>query len=607
MTHKILRIDLTAKTVRTSDLQESAQRKYIGGLGVGARILYDEVQPGVSWDDAANRLILSTGPFNGTPVAGSGGYCLITKGCLTNGATSSQANGYFGAFLRLSGFETVVLEGASSDWVYIFIYGSRVEFRDATHLVGKDTWETEDLIKKERGTGKNDLSIVSIGPAGENLVKFAGVLGDRGHAAAHNGVGAVLGSKKVKALVTARGTRKIEIADPQGLKQLNKKMLKDAREKTKNVYEEGTSWILAVAERNGILPIRNLTTNVFPDSYRLTGEYYRRHFKLKPQPCWKCPLKHCHIITVTEGPYKGYVAEEPDYESFAAWGPLIGQSDPGAAIMLSDTVDRLGMDTNEAGWLMALVLECFEKGILNNADTDGLEMTWGNVDAIRSMLHRVARREGFGDVLAEGVMRAAQSIGGGAEKMGVFVKKGHAPRGHDHRARWLEMFDTATSDCGTISVGPQFVADNFAPETIVETSVTKRIRSFVDSLVVCAFPTRMMTSNIVDHLIEMLTAITGWNYEAKEASMLGSRVDNLLRAFNIRHGHTPELERPSPRYGSRQIDGPIMAGSVMPHWDGMLDSYYKGMGWDRLTGKPLPTTLRRVGLDEIIEDLWQKG
>jgi aldehyde:ferredoxin oxidoreductase len=603
-TNRVLRIDLTNRRTSAEQLAELTCRKYIGGLGVGARILYDEVAPGIDWGSPQNRLILTTGPLNGTLVAGTGSFCVVTKGALTNGAASSQANGYFGAFLRLSGFETVVIEGASDDWVYLYVHDGTAEIRNASHLVGKDTWETEASIKKELGGRGSELSVYSIGPAGEHLARFASIVGDKGHVAAHNGVGAVMGSKKLKAFVAAKANEPIETMDDAALRTLNKKMLARAKAETRE-WEEGTSFLLAEHIKHGTLPIKNLTTNVFPDFERLTGKYYRTHFELKPHPCWKCPLKHCHMITVTEGPYKGYVADEPEYELFAGWGPLIGQTDPGAAIMLSDTTDRLGLDGNEASWLMAFVMECYERGILTKADTGGIEMNFGNVEAARQMLHMIARREGLGNILAEGVMRAAQTIGGEAPDIGVYVKKGQAPRGHDHRGRWLEMLDTATSDCGTIAVGPQRVENHFSPEAVVDTLVSKRVRTFVDSLVICMFPSATMLHNNLDYLVSMLEAVTGWDYTEDEARMTGKRIDNLLRAFNIRHGILPEVELPSPRYGSAQVDGPVKAQSVMPHWDAMVDAYYKRMGWDRKTGKPLPETLRALGLEDVAADLWK--
>jgi aldehyde:ferredoxin oxidoreductase len=601
---RVLRVNLTERTTQTEYVDEQISRMYLGGLGLGAHYLYREVSPGVDWNSPKNRLILSAGPLNGTSVAGTGSFCVVTKGALTGGATSSQANGYFGAFLRLSGFETIVIEGASEEWVYLYIHSGKAELRNASHIRGKDTSETELLIKKEIDGKPSDLSVYSIGPAGEHLIRFSSIVGDNGHVAAHNGIGAVMGSKKLKAFVTARGDKTIEVKDAASLRILNKKMLERAKAETRE-YQEGTSFLLALHMKNGVVPVKNLTTNIFPDYERLTGQYYRTHFELKPRPCWRCPLNHCHIITVTEGSYKGYIADEPEYECFAGWGTNIGQSDPGAAIMLSDTADRLGFDTNEASWLMALLMECYERGIITQSDTDGLEMNWGNVKSARVMLHNIAFRKGIGNLLAEGVMRAAQAIGGEAPDVGVYVKKGQAPRGHDHRARWLEILDTATSDCGTIAVGPQKVENQLSPDAVVETLAGKRIRTFIDSLVICAFPSATMLGNKIDYLVGILNAITGWNYTEDEAMTTGKRIDNLLRAFNVRQGILPDVEFPSPRYGSAQVDGPVKAPSVMPYWNSMIAAYYEKMGWDKKTGKPLPETLRLVGLDNIVDDLWK--
>ena len=604
MVTRVLRVDLTHRNTCTEYLDEKTSRMYVGGLGVGAHYLYREVPPAVDWDSPQNRLILSAGPLNGTIVAGTGSFCVVTKGALTEGATSSQANGYFGAFLRLSGFETVVIEGASEEWAYLYIHDGIAELRDASPLVGKDTSETESLIKNEIGGKLSDLSVYSIGPAGEHLARFASIVGDAGHVAAHNGVGAVMGSKRLKTFVAARGHQPIGIVDETGLRALNRKMLERAKVEAKE-WNDGTSFLLAIHVKTANLPIKNLTTNIFPDYERLTGKYYRTHFELKRHPCWRCPLKHCHIMTVTEGPYKGYVADEPEYECFSGWGPNIGQSDPGAVVMLSDTADRLGFDSNEASWLMAFVMECYEKGIITKSDTDGLEMTWGNVEAARAMLHNIAHRRGIGNILAEGVKRAAEAIGGEAPNLGVYVKKGQAPRGHDHRARWLEMLDTATSDCGTIEVGPQKVENQLSPEAVVDTLTSKRIRTFVDSLVICVFPSTTMLGSKIDYLVGMLNAVTGWDCTEEEAMTAGKRIDNVLRAFNIRHGILPDAEFPSARYGSAQVDGPVKAPSILPYWDSMLSAYYERMGWDRTTGKPLPETLRSVGLDDIVDDLWK--
>lgn len=599
-------INLTNKKVTKFQLEDEMLRCYLGGTGIGARLLYDRVKPSVRWDDPENCVIIATGPLNGTRLAGSGTFSVVSKGALTKGATSTQANGFLGAYLKLAGFDGIVLHGVSNHWVYLFVSDEAIELRDASSLVGLDTLACEQKIKEDLRLPGRQSSVYAVGPAGENRVKFAAFVGDGGHVAAHNGIGAVLGSKRVKAIAVKRERGKVPLYNEEKVAELAKLIINRAREHPvyKQMYYYGTSYLLENYAKTGLLPVKNLTTNVICNEYlKLAGSYYRKHFELKPTPCWACPSRHCNQVKVTEGPYKGFVGEEPEYELFAGWGTMIGQSDPGAVIVLNDLCDRLGMDGNEASWLTAFVMECCEKGILSDSDLDGFKLGWGDVEGVRVLLRKIALREGLGDLLAEGLVSASRIIGGRATELGVYVEKGHAPRGHDHRARWLEMVDTATSNTGTIESIGLAVSDPFSPSDISEALVKGKVRNFVDSLVVCMFPTMTMLHDDVSHLVEILNAVTGWDYTSDEAFKMSLRVVNLLRAFNIRHGIGPELEKPSQRYGSTPMDGPMVGRSVLGIWDETLERYYQKMGWDRQTGKPMPETLRSLGLESVIRDL----
>ncbi|MFC1864640.1 aldehyde ferredoxin oxidoreductase family protein [Chloroflexota bacterium] len=621
---KLLRVDLTNEQIIEEKLDEETLRKCVGGTGIGAKYLYDEVPAGVEWSDEGNRMIMATGPLGGTTVGGSGTISVVTKGALTNGAVASQANGFFGAFLKFSGYDGIILQGKAKRWVYLYIHGGKAEMRDASHLLGKDTYETSDLIKDELGQGERGMSVASIGPAGENLVRFACILVDKGHAASHNGTGAVMGSKKLKAIAVARGRARPPLNDKEGLAAVAKQFYENianhpvARE---GIYRWGT--LNGVHDRtiarDGIVPVKNYTTCIYdiePEKLeKFGGPYIRGHFEPKPQPCWGCRMHHCHMLTITEGPYTGMVVEEPEYEQFAAWGPAIGQTDVAAAIMLSHEVDCLGIDTNEAGWVIGLVMECYEKGILSREDCDGLEMIWGNVEATREMLRRIAGRQGFGDVLAEGVMRAAQRIGGEAPNFAIHTMKGNTPRGHDHRNRWPMLFDTClsqmstdegfsmrrTSDVG-LSIRPS-LGTNSSPEDALDWNAQcKGAAQFEDCLGVCRFT----TNTDLKLLAQAVSVATGWDFSTEETMVVGRRVVNLLRAFNLRHGHTAEMDAPSPRYGSAPVDGPSQGKSIMVHWNELRSKYYELMGWDSKTGKPLSDTLRSLGLEHVIPELWGK-
>lgn len=602
----VLKIDLTNGYVTQENFAEEICREYIGGAGIGIRVLYDEVPPGTSWSEEENRLILAAGPLNGTSVPGSGTICAVSKGCLTNGGASSQANGYFGAYLKTSGLDVVIVHGASNNWKYLYIHDGTMELKDATHLMGKDTVETERIIKDELGKRQHELSVYSIGPAGENLVKFSMIFGDGGHVIAHNGFGAVMGSKRLKAIVAARGNSRPLVKDQKGLAELSKEMSKQAKEHPiyGRIHKYGTSMLWPMLSKTGLLPVKNLTTNIFPHHKKFSREYYGSAYEMKRISCWACPLHHVQHLKIERGPHTQLETKDPEYECAAAWSSLIGNEDFESAVLLSDLADRLGLNSTEAGWTIALVIECYEKGILTERDTDGLRMTWGNVDAVKKMLARIAHREGLGDILAEGVMRAAEHIGGEAPDLGVYVKKGHGPRIHDARARWGDILDYAVGGVGTSESNPVPLEEPFSPRNVALSVRNGKIRQFVDSLVVCNIATMTYLGTDTRNLIDALNLITGWDYNEEEALQMALRVTNLFRVFNIRHGLTPELEVPSAKYGSAPVDGPVKGKSIMAEWEEIVDEYYRLMGWDRCTGKPFPDTLKKLRLESIISDIW---
>lgn len=611
-TGKLLRVDLSQGGMWKETLAETTLRKYFGGTCLGAKYLYDEVAPKSQWSDPENRLFVGSGPVGGTKVAGSGSISFVTKGAMTGGAASTQANGFFGTFLKFSGFDAIIFQGAATDWKYLYIHDGIAELRDARHLKGQDTWETENSIKTELGYSERSMSVFSIGPAGENLVRFACIVGDRGHVAGHNGVGAVMGSKKLKAIAVARGKGRVEVMDGEQLAVVAKQLVESTRNAGgADIFHWGTSRVISAAEAAGWLPVKNYNTDVFPEHAIFVGDRVRTVFEVKLAPCWACPSHHCELMKVTEGPYTGYSGEEPEYEQWAAWGPQIYQKDPGAAVMLSNEVDRLGMDCNESSWVVGWVMECYEKGLLTKKDLDGLEMTWGNAEATLALMKNIAFRRGYGNILADGVKHAAEQIGGEAINWAIYTGKRNTPRGHDHRGRWVELLDTCVSNTGTVETNPGLLPDLtvyglpktydiFSPDDVsTMVAKTKGSLQFADSLVTCAFITHLE----LPLLCQAVKAATGWDVSFQEALNVGRRAVNLMRVFNIKGGLMPDLEQPSTRYGSIPVDGPVKGRGIMPHWEQMLDNYYQLMGWDRKTGLPLPETLSELGLEYLIKDL----
>ncbi|MBW2120473.1 MAG: hypothetical protein JRH07_01335 [Deltaproteobacteria bacterium] len=605
---RMLRIDLSRGEVWDEELEETFIEKWVGGVGFGARYLYQEVPAGVEWSDPANRLVWTSGPLAGSGVYGAGTFNVSARGPMTNLAGCSQANGFFGAYLKFSGYDGIVFQGRAPELVYLLIKEGRAEIRDARHLAGKDVWETEDALREELGARERGVSIFCIGPAGENGVRYAAIVGDRGHLAAHNGLGAVMGSKRVKAVVAYGGRRNFEVKDPEGLKAKNLALFEHAKG-FGTFYQWGTGGGFSALYGIGALPVKNYTTNVFLEHERMNGQYLRTHFRIRSKPCYMCRIAHVKEVTVTEGPYEGFVGEEPEYEQLATWGPLIGNTDLGAVVMLTREVDRLGMDCNESGWTIAWVMECYEKGLFSRSDLDGLDMSWGNVEAVRAMLNRIARRQGIGDLLAEGVMRASQKVGGEAAHWAVYARKGCSPRTHDHRGRWTELFDTCVTNTSTLEsswsgIHPQLVdlpavTDPFSHEEM--STINARfngVRQFDDCLGTCR-----IASTDPKLQLECLNAVTGWHLTLQDVYTIGRRAINQLRMFNFRHGMRKEDEYPSERYGSTPADGPARGKNIMEKWDWMLDNYYTLMGWDPETGKPLPQTLKDLGLEDLVEDL----
>ena len=605
-TGKILRVDLSKGETSIEELERSFIEKWVGGAGFGAKYLYMEVPSGVEWSDPENRMIWTTGPLAGSGVYGAGNLNIAAKGPMTNLAGCSQTNGYFGAYLKFSGFDGIVFQGKAEDPVYLWIKNGKAEIRDARHLVGKDLWELEDALREDLAVKEKDVSVFGIGPAGENGVRFSNIGGDRGHFAAHNGLGAVMGSKNLKAVVSYRDKINFVIKDPERLKEKNNAMFEHAKG-FGPFYQWGTGGGFSAIHGMGCLPVKNYTTNIFPEHEQMNGQYIRNHFKIRSKPCYKCHVAHVKEVTVTEGPYKGFVGEEPEYEQLAAWGPQIGNTDLGSVVMLTKEVDRLGMDCNDASWTIGWVMECYEKGVFSKKDLDGLEMGWGNVGAAKAMLNKISKREGIGDLLAEGVMRASKKIGGEAAEWAVYTLKGCSPRSHDHRgARWSELFDTCVSNTSTIEstwagIHPQLVdlpavTDPFSHEEMSTFNAKfNGIRIFDDCLGTCR-----IAATDPKLLLECLNAVTGWEMTLKDAFTVGRRIVNQLRVFNFRHGMKREDERPSKRYGSIPVDGPAEGKDIMSKWEWMLENYYTQMGWDPKTGKPLPETLKKLGLEELI-------
>jgi aldehyde:ferredoxin oxidoreductase len=605
---KILRVDLSEGRSWTEVLDEATAKKWVGGSGLGTKYLVEEIPPKTPWSDPENRLIIASGPLGGSGAIGGGSINITGMGPMTGMAAISQANGFMGAYMKFSGFDGIVLQGASPKLVYIVMKNGRAEIKDAGHLAGKMIEETEDIIRKELGVKEKDVSVYGIGPAGENLVHFAAILGDRGHAAGHNGLGAIMGSKKVKAIVAFNGPRNFELHDPEAFKKINNQMFQDAKGFVDGrIFNHGTGGGFEAIYKIGQLPIKNYTETTYDNPENLSGQRMREIYEIKSKPCYKCAIRHVKTVTVTEGPYKGLTGEEPEYEQLAAWGPQIGNNELGAVVMLVKEVDGLGLECNEAAWVVGWAMECFEKGVFTLEDTDGIDLSWGNVEGTRVLLNNIARREGkFGNLLADGVRVAAKKTGGEAADWAVYTEKGATPRGHDHRGRWSELFDTCVTNTGSLEatwggVNPEQVdwepiKDLFSHEEVSTGNARfSGFRQFEDCLGYCKF-----CSPYPKTTLSAVNAITGWNWTLDDVHRAGRRINQALRVFSYRQGLDITTERPSKRYGSVPEGGFAKGKDIMARWDFMLENYYTHMGWDPKTGRPLDETLKELDLAGLI-------
>jgi aldehyde:ferredoxin oxidoreductase len=614
---KVLRVDLTNEKITEERLpDQSTLRKFVGGTGLGIRMIYNEVPAGIEWSDPRNRIIWLTGPFTGTRGPGSGTYTVATKGPLTNFFVATHCNGFFGTSLRQAGYDGIIVQGQAKRWVYLTIQDGVAEFHDASQLIGKDTWETEKILLQSIKGDKGKPSASCIGPAGENLVKYAGICSDEGHIASSNGAGAVMGSKKLKGIVV-RGTQKVPIHDQERFNELVKEWWTECGGTVwgQLLPTMGTNGQFASAHTLGTLPVRNYTTSVFPTAAKFNGDAVRDYYKGKPKPCFACRLAHCQEMMIQSGPHKGEIVEEPEYEPMAAFSSMIGNdNDLDGAVWLANVNDRLGMDAKEQATVLGLAIECYEKGLITKKDTDGLELTWGNIEAVETLMRKIATRDGFGNVLAEGVMRAANTIGGEAPNFAVYTHKGVAPHVHDDRGLWNIAFSMAVSDMGSIPAGDmgdvgdllETIGDNFLDparafdaEYIPKCSALMWRRGhFVDCLGICMFVAGVSFKLIA----ETLNAVTGWDFTWQECTEVGERVMTMMRSFNVKNGHTRADNSLSPRILQAPVDGPAKGVSIAPKLDLMLDIYNEALGWDN-DGKPLPKTLTRLGLKDVAKEL----
>ena len=604
---KILYIDLTHKKTKTSPIKNDFCKRYIGGNGFAIRLLYDNTKSNIDPLSPENALVFAVGPFAGTIVPTSGKYIVQAKSPLTNFMGESVSSGVWGQAFKRAGYDAMVIRGRAKKSTYLFVDDDIIRFKDAKNLLGKDSLETIDLIVEE--IGDDNVCPATIGPAGENLVRIANITNDRYRQAGRTGMGAVMGSKNLKA-VAVRGTKKVEVSNLEKLMEVCLGLYKECQEAgTKGYRTYGTPQSILIHNHLAALPTRNWQQSTFELAENISGEHIREHYLLNTIACAGCPIACDHLTAIEDGPYKG-TTSSVEFETIYALGSNCGIGDFPAIAKASDLCDRLGIDTISAGVTIGWAMECFEKGILTKKDTDGIKLTFGNHEAVIEVVKKMAYREGIGELLADGVKRASQKVGKGSEHFAMHNKGLEFP-GYDLRGLKASAlgFNTSTrGGCHLRSSMYDFDAkgkvDRFKADKTLGKIVMDRedLWAIMDSLILCKFIRGVL--NTVDRLAELYTLVTGIKMTGTQLQKTGERVYNMEKAYNVREGWTKKDDYPPPRIMEDPIPDGVAKGSLVPkkEFDLMLDAYFKARKWNS-KGIPTKQKLAELGLNKIAKDI----
>lgn len=603
---KILNVDLTEGRIREEQLSGKIYRDFIGGNGLGIRVLYERMRAGVDALGPENILGFVVGGLTGTQSPGSGRHMLVTKSPLTGTWAESNSGGTMGPELKTAGYDAIFFSGISPRPVYLLIKDGVAELKDASELWGKDAYETQDLLHKNYQDPQ--IKIACIGPAGEAQSLLAGIVSERGRIAARNGVGAVMGSKNLKAIAIKGGTQPIEPADPERFNQALQKFLQiiKTNEFAQALAESGTGNNISFLVSIGDAPLKNWQLSgldALPTITNLDSGNMDK-YKVGSYGCYACPITCGAIIKQKSGPYaiKDQM-HRPEYQSLAALGGMLMNDNLEVVIKANDICNRYGIDTVGVGGTIAMAMECYERGLITKADTDGIELSWGNADAIVTLVEKIAKREGFGAVLADGSQKAAERIGKGAEKYAISIR-GKSLAFHDPRmspalgtaniadANPAHHMDSQIS--GMLAEGASIGSDP-ALQTSKENpfagyALGSGYHQLLNASGLCSLYTVATTP---PPIADLIAGASGWEFGWEEAMAVGRRILTLRQAFNAREGLTPDkFELPKRISSTTKTDHAALR-----------NGYFSHMKWDLQSGKPSKECLAELGLAELTEDL----
>jgi aldehyde:ferredoxin oxidoreductase len=599
-------IDLADGAVSVQELEEALLKKYLGGKALGAYLLYSHFKPNTDPYDPDNILIFITGPLTGTHFPAVSRSAVVTKSPLTGTFLDSYSGGFFGPHMRFSGYDGFVIKGKAEKPSYILVEKGKITIKGAEHLWGLSSSETELRLKEElRQRGKERISVTTIGQAGENLVRISNIINAR-RAYGRGGSGAVMGSKNLKAVVI-RGDGEIPIADEKRFKEVARRCRKQIAEhpltkKGGTFPTEGTMMTVHLTQETGTLPSRNWQENTSQFAENISADAFLKHV-LRPQACFACPIGCSRETKAIIGGVE-YLTEGPEYETIYAFGSNCDVRDPKVIIAADKLCDDYGMDTISCGVGIGFAMECFEKGLISEKDTGGIQLSFGNGDALLEVIHLIAKGEGIGQFLSEGVKIASEKIKGSSE-FAMHVKGLELP-GYDPRGMKGQSLTYALSDRGgchlrsntirTELLGIPKPYDRYGyeekPEMIRELQLNY---ATFDSLIACVFGAFAIS---IEDYADAVSAITGWSLTSKDLRLIAERAWNLTRLFNVREGFTREDDTlPERLFTQPSTKGPSK-GQVVDReaFEQMRNEYYQVVGWDKETGIPTDEKLKELGI-----------
>jgi len=623
MTEKIAIIDLSSEQVTVKEIPEELLRMYLGGEGLNTYLLYNYSEPGVDPLSPESPLIFGTGLVSGYDVSSSRFEVTAKSPEGEGGFGTSNCGGHWSAELKLAGFQHLLIKGKASRPVYLWVHDGEIEFRDAAFLWGHDTYECQELIQDD--LGDTQVKIAMIGQAGENLVKFANVMHGLKRAAGRTGMGCVMGSKLLKAIVV-RGKQALQPHDPERLLEVFKNHYKQIT--STKIYpvisRYGTLTIFCVANQSGTMSVRNNQSNYFEEAEgHLDDEIFEEQYKTKTLACFGCPLRCSHRYRIGTGPYSGVWGEGPEFYMMAGFGPAVGNADWDLILAANTLINRYGLDVGSSSGYIAWLMELWQRGIIDEKDTGGLNLDWGNKESILTLLHQMANNEGLGGMIGQRASKSAEAFGNEASHY-LYTQRGMMHETPENtRASRATTLAAATASRGSdhlkgrcalefYAMPPEVLAKIYGKPVASEFSSwegkawmsvwTQNFLTVVDSLGYCKFATIFpgSTHNLAyAQFCETLKAARGWNITPEELMEIGERIWNLQRMFIKREtGVLRAGDIPPSIYFQPQPLEPLKGARIAPEeYDKALDDYYKIRGWTR-EGYPSEETITRLKLDK---------